>query len=100
MDSFISGYQHFIGQPHVIMMGHLLGLAGMSSIVVAYFLLEQGTLNRDRASYYWLNLTGALLLELSLLINFNLGSFVIEIFWIGISITGLRRLKKRRSLSD
>ena len=39
--------------------------------------------------FYVINLIGAILLLISLLVNFNLGRFAIEIFWITISIMGI-----------
>jgi hypothetical protein len=95
---FLSQYQAFVSQPEIHLFGHIIGLSGMACIVVAYFMIEQGRLNRDDVRYYWLNLAGAALLEVSLLINFNLGSFVIEIFWIAISIFGLRRLRRQKNM--
>ncbi|MGS0468886.1 CBU_0592 family membrane protein [Cobetia marina] len=38
-----------------------------------------------------MNLSGAILLLISLCINFNLASFVIEVFWIVASLVGLVR---------
>jgi hypothetical protein len=94
--SLVESYQAFVHQPHIHYFGHFIGLAGMSSIVIAYYLLERGRLHRDNPKYYILNLVGAALLEVSLVINFNLGSFVIEIFWMAISIFGLLRLRKQK----
>ncbi|MBE0353255.1 hypothetical protein PLIP_b0824 [Pseudoalteromonas lipolytica LMEB 39] len=48
--------------------------------------------------YNMMNLTGAVLLLISLCYNFNLASFVIEIFWIAASLIGLYKyLKTKRS---
>ena len=93
--TIISIYESFVTQPHMHVAGHTIGLFGMACIVLAYYLIETGGMNRDDIKYYWLNLSGACLLVLSLLINFNLGSFVIEIFWIAISILGMIRLNKK-----
>ncbi|WP_235602800.1 CBU_0592 family membrane protein [Piscirickettsia litoralis] len=43
-----------------------------------------------------INLVGAILLLISLCIHFNLGSFIIEVFWILISLYGIAKwlLKK------
>lgn len=87
-------YHSIVSQPQVIVLGHIIGLLGMACIVIAYYLIERGRLHRDDEKYYYLNLIGAALLEISLVINFNLGSFVIEIFWMIISIVGLIRIKK------
>jgi len=66
----------------------------MICVVYAYLAIEKGWLDRNQRRYYMINLVGAALLTISLLFNFNLGSFLIEMFWIWISIAGLIRIKK------
>jgi predicted membrane protein len=68
---------------------HLIGIIGMACVVFAYFAAERDWLDNKNVKYYLINLIGAILLLISLLINFNLGSFIIEIFWIAISIRGI-----------
>ena len=46
--------------------------------------------------YNMMNLTGAILLLISLCYNFNLASFVIEIFWIAASLIGLYKYIKAK----
>ena len=74
------------------MLWHLIGLVGMFIVVSAYWRLTDGKLKSNDKQYHLLNLTGAILLIVSLLFNFNLGSFVIEIFWIIIAVKGLIRV--------
>ena len=62
---------------------------GMALVVFAYLALERGWLDQRDLRLYVINLVGAVLLLLSLLIHFNLGSIIIEIFWISISLLGL-----------
>lgn len=69
--------------------GHAVGMVGMACVVFAYFAVERDWFNNKEVKFYVINLIGAVLLLISLLINFNLGSFVIEIFWIAISIFGI-----------
>jgi len=69
--------------------GHAIGILGMACVVFAYFAVERDWLDNKDVKFYVINLIGAILLLISLLINFNLGSFVIEIFWIIISIMGI-----------
>ena len=71
---------------------HLVGLAGMFIVVSAYWRLTTGDLKSNDKQYHLLNLIGAILLIVSLLFNFNLGSFVIEVFWIIIALKGLIRV--------
>lgn len=74
------------------MFWHLLGLIGMFIVVSAYWRLTNESLKSDDKQYHLLNLIGAILLIVSLLFNFNLGSFVIEVFWIIIALKGLIRV--------
>ena len=67
----------------------LIGFIGMLFVVYAYFLLQDEKVTSISLKYQILNLAGAVLLILSLLVHFNLGSFMIEIFWIAITIYGI-----------
>ena len=75
--------------------GHVIGVAGMAFVVFAYFAVERGWVDNKDVKFYVINLIGAVLLLISLLINFNLGSFVIEIFWIIISLNGIANYYKK-----
>ena len=68
---------------------HIIGFAGMGCVVLAFWLVVSEKWKPTSLSYNLLNGLGAVLLILSLLVHFNLGSFVIEIFWIAISATGV-----------
>ena len=68
---------------------HIIGFAGMGCVVLAFWLVVNEKWKPTSLAYNLLNGTGAVLLILSLLVHFNLGSFVIEIFWIAISATGV-----------
>jgi predicted membrane protein len=70
-------------------LGHTISMVGMACVVFAYFAVERDWLDNKDVKFYLINLIGAILLLISLLINFNLGSFLIEIFWIIISIMGI-----------
>jgi len=69
--------------------GHAISMIGMACVVLAYFAVERDWLDNKDVKFYVINLIGGILLLISLLINFNLGSFVIEIFWIIISMMGI-----------
>ncbi len=73
-----------------------VGLAGVTCILAAYFLLQIEKVRGDSVQYLMLNLCGAILLIVSLMITFNLASFVIEICWLAISIFGLSKIAWRR----
>ena len=74
----------------------LIGLLGMICIVAAYFLLQIGRINSETLAYQTINLIGAILLIISLLEHFNLGSVLIEVFWICITFFGLYKIYKKR----
>lgn len=67
----------------------IIGMTGTFLVVGAFFMLQLGKANATSLLYNMMNLTGAILLLISLCYNFNLASFVIEIFWIAASIIGL-----------
>ena len=68
---------------------HIVGFAGMGCVVLAFWLVVSEKWKPTSLSYNLLNGLGAVLLILSLCVHFNLGSFVIEIFWIAISAMGI-----------
>ena len=74
----------------------VIGFFGMICVVVAYLSIEKSWLDRDDPRYYWINLLGAVLLTISLLVHFNLGSFLIEVFWFAISVSGLKRIYTKK----
>ena len=65
------------------------GFIGMLFVVVAYLFLQMNKYTIKSLQYQLLNLVGAILLLISLFVHFNLGSFIIEIFWIIITIYGI-----------
>ncbi len=77
-----------------------LGFAGMLCIVYAYYLLQAQKSSFDSLDYQLLNLVGAALLTISLLVHFNLGSLLIEIFWIAITVYGMIKNRKERKNNE
>jgi paired small multidrug resistance pump len=74
------------------------GLVGVAVILLAYFLLQASRLRGDALIYQLMNAIGALLVLVSLLYAFNLSAFLMEVAWLGVSIYGIvRGRKKRRS---
>jgi hypothetical protein len=76
------------------MFWQLLGTAGALCIVVCYWQVVSGKWTPHDRTYLLTNLAGALLLTISLCFNFNLGSMLIEFFWISISVAGLLKRNK------
>ncbi len=74
-----------------------IGMIGVAMMVVAFFLMQNGTIDNKSMIYQLLNLIGAILVAISLLRFWNLSSFVIEMFWIAISLLGIYRLKKNNN---
>jgi hypothetical protein len=69
----------------------LLGALGAAMVVVTYALLQFGRLASTALSYSLFNALGAGLILLSLSIDFNFSAFVIEAFWLLISLAGIIR---------
>lgn len=67
----------------------VIGMSGTFLVVGAFFLLQLEKLTPQSLAYNLINLSGAILLLISLCYNFNLASFVIELFWIAASVIGL-----------
>ncbi len=74
-----------------------IGMLGTLLVVLAYFLLQLERTDPKGLAYNLLNLLGAIFLLFSLCFNFNLASFVIELFWIVASLIGMWRYHRRRS---
>ncbi|MGX6647891.1 CBU_0592 family membrane protein [Maricaulaceae bacterium MS644] len=73
-----------------------IGIAGVACVLAAFFLLQIEKVRGDSLLYLLLNLFGACLLIVSLLVTFNLASFVIEVCWLAISLFGLSKLAWRK----
>lgn len=74
----------------------IIGFIGMLFVVYAYYLLQAQKVKISSLKYQFLNLIGAILLIISLIVHFNLGSFLIEVFWIVITIYGMLKNKVKR----
>ncbi|HEY6233216.1 MAG TPA: hypothetical protein VIW64_18270 [Pyrinomonadaceae bacterium] len=69
----------------------LLGNIGVLLMVVAYLLLQLEKLSSSATSYLLLNTVGAILVIISLTFRFNLSAFLMEAFWLLISLYGLMK---------
>jgi len=74
----------------------IIGFIGMVFIVYAYFLLQIGKYDSKSLEFQYINLVGAILLLISLFVHFNLGSFIIEVFWIIITLYGIYKNYKEK----
>ncbi len=68
-----------------------LGNLGVAMILWCYLLLQLQRLDVSAVSYSLYNGIGAALIIVSLVIDFNLSSFIIEIAWLAISLYGIGR---------
>ena len=62
---------------------------GVLLMVIAYLLLQLEKLSSSAFSYLLLNAIGAVLVIISLRFRFNLSAFLMEAFWLLISLYGL-----------
>ena len=75
----------------------IVGLVGVSFVVGTYFLSQIGRMDVTQPLYPALNGIGAVLILFSLYFTFNMASFVIELFWLAISVVGLMRAILKKS---
>ena len=70
----------------------LVGTLGVVMIIGSYLLVQVGRLNAVSVVYTLVNALGALFVLISLYFDFNLSAFLIELFWLLISLVGLLRI--------
>ena len=73
-----------------------VGTTGVVIILVTYFLLQTERLSSTEVIYSLLNLIGATLIAISLLYDFNVSAFIIEIAWMAISVYGIIRSARNK----
>jgi paired small multidrug resistance pump len=79
-----------------------VGLLGTFMILAAFFGLQAGRLDGNRLPYQLLNLLGAGGVLVSLLGQFNVSVFLLEVAWMLIALYGIGRslqLRKRATRS-
>ncbi len=75
----------------------VVGAVGSALIVGCFLLSERKKLDPHGAAYYGANGLGAAAVLFSLLHEWNTSAFVIECFWLGISVLGLAGLWRKRA---
>lgn len=77
----------------------LIGSIGVGIIILTYVALQLGKIRSEALLYSLFNALGASLILISLIYSFNFAAFIVEFFWVLISIYGIVRyfLKKRGS---
>jgi len=74
----------------------ILGTLGVAIIVVTYVLLQTERVRSEEFKYSLLNAVGALLIIISLCYSFNLPAFIVEFFWLLISLFGIGKYLLRQ----
>jgi len=72
----------------------LIGNIGVVLLMTTYLLLQLNRLSSNGLAYSLLNALGASLIVISMVANFNLSAFIIEVFWVLISLVGIYRYFK------
>lgn len=72
----------------------LAGAAGVAAILGAYALLQAGRLSAADPRYSLLNAAGAAGVLVSLAVDFNLSAFLVEFFWLVLSVAGWLRARR------
>ena len=79
----------------------IIGFAGVALIIGAYLALQVGRLASQSILYSVMNGLGAAGVIVSLVYDFNISAFVVELFWLLISVFGLvRALNRRKTTPD
>jgi hypothetical protein len=68
-----------------------VGNVGVLLMVVAYLLLQLERISSAAVSYLLLNAAGAVMVIISLSFRFNFSAFLMEAFWLLISLYGLAK---------
>lgn len=70
---------------------NIAGTIGVIAILYAYYELQLEKLRFDDYVYLLLNAVGSSLIVFSLLVEFNLSAFLMELAWVFVSCFGLYR---------
>ena len=73
-----------------------VGIAGSLVISGAYLAVSRGWVGAERPLFQLLNLTGAIMILLSLYYRPNAGAIIIEVLWVGIAIFSLAAYWRKR----
>lgn len=82
---------------NISLMANIVGMIGTFCIVAAYLLMQLNKLDPKGLVFNVVNLLGAVLLLISLMVHFNLASVVIEVFWIIASLIGIYNIWRSKT---
>jgi len=74
----------------------LVGNIGVFLILITYLLLQLNKIDNLTIKYSFLNVIGASAILFSLYFKFNLSAFIIELFWLLISLVGVVKFFLRK----
>ena len=74
----------------------VLGNLGVFLIILTYLLLQLRKIASESLLYSILNAMGASLIIVSLVFDFNLSAFIVEAFWVIISLIGIGNYYRHR----
>ena len=74
----------------------ILGTLGVAVIILTYVLLQLGRVKSEQLAYSLLNAAGAACILVSLYYRFNFASFIVEFFWLLISLFGIGKYLFRK----
>ncbi len=69
----------------------VIGNIGVALIIITYLLLQLGRMDSASYTYSILNALGAFFVIISLMYDFNMSVFIIDVVWIGVSVFGIIR---------
>ena len=78
----------------------VIGSLGVAMIVGSYFLIQVERISGNTLGYTLMNGTGAAMILFSLYFEFNLSAFLVEFFWLLISIIGLVRYVRNKGINQ
>lgn len=68
-----------------------VGSIGVGIIILTYVALQLERIRSETLLYSLLNASGASLILISLIYSFNFAAFIVEFFWVLISIYGIAK---------
>ncbi|HSK72435.1 MAG TPA: hypothetical protein VK892_12100 [Pyrinomonadaceae bacterium] len=73
-----------------------VGSVGVAIIIITYIFLQLEKIRSERLLYSLLNAVGASLIIVSLYYSFNFSAFIVEFFWLLISLFGIGKYFLRK----
>jgi hypothetical protein len=78
----------------------LVGSVGVALIILTYVALQLEKIRSEQLLYSALNALGASLIIISLFYSFNFSAFVVEFFWLLISLFGIGKYFIKRRINQ